>query len=343
MKKLLNTLYVTTQHTYLKKEGQAVAIILDNETKLRLPVHNLSSIITFGAVSLSPYLIHYCAENNVCISFFSEYGKFLARVHGPRSGNVLLRREQFRWADNEDKSLCISRMILMGKIHNSRAVIRRALRDHPDKINVIKMKEVEARLTHYINRVGRSTNLDEIRGVEGDSAGNYFSVFNEMITNGSECFTFKGRNKRPPTDPVNALLSFLYTLLAHDCRSALEGVGLDPYVGFLHRDRPGRASLALDLMEEFRSFVTDRIALSLINRRQLKKNDFIYTGSGAVILKEEPRKTLLNEWQKKKQEEIIHPYLNEKIKIGIIPHIQARLLARCIRGDLEAYPPFLWK
>lgn len=343
MKKLLNTLFVTSQHAYLKKEGESVVVIIDNEVRLRLPVHTLDGIVTFGAVSVSPYLLHHCAKNNVTVSFLSEYGHFLARVHGPVSGNVLLRREQFRLADEEAICLEISKSMLKGKIHNSRAVIRRALRDHSEKVDIDKMKYVELRLSHYLNKIDRIENIDCLRGVEGDAAGNYFSVFQEMITINDSEFSFSERNKRPPKDRVNALLSYIYTILTHDCRSALEGVGLDPCVGFLHKDRPGRASLALDLMEEFRSFLADRMALTLINRKQITGNDFIASGSGAVIMKEDTRKTILSEWQKKKQDEITHPYLEEKIKIGIIPHIQAQLLARYIRGDIDGYPVFLWK
>ena len=343
MKKLLNTLYVTTQHAYLKKEGESVVVMIDNETRLHLPIHTLDGIVTFGAISISPYLLHHCAKNNVTVSYLSEYGQFLARVHGPVSGNVLLRREQYRMADIDDMCLEISKSMLKGKIHNSRAVIRRALRDHSEKVNIDKMKFVELRLSHYLNKIDSIDDIESLRGVEGDAAGNYFSVFQEMTTTDDPEFFFSGRNKRPPKDRVNALLSYIYTILSHDCRSALEGVGLDPYVGFLHKDRPGRSSLALDLMEEFRSFLADRLVLTLINRKQLTGKDFINTGSGAVTMKEDARKTILSEWQKKKQDEITHPYLEEKIKIGMIPHIQAQLLARYIRGDIDGYPAFLWK
>lgn len=343
MKKLLNTLYVTTQHAYLKKEGESVVVLIDNETRLRLPVHTLDGIVTFGAVSVSPYLLQHCAKNNVTVSYLSEYGQFLARVQGPTSGNVLLRRGQFRMADDETICLEISKSMLKGKIHNSRAVIRRAIRDHSEKVDIEKMKSVELRISHYLNKIDRMGDIESLRGIEGDAASNYFSVFQEMITADDPDFFFSERNKRPPRDRVNALLSYIYTVLSHDCRSALEGVGLDPYVGFLHKDRPGRSSLALDLMEEFRAFLADRLALTLINRKQITGKDFINSGSGAVIMKEDARKTILSEWQKKKQDEIFHPYLEEKIKIGMIPHIQAQLLARHIRGDIDGYPPFLWK
>ncbi len=342
MKKLLNTLYVTTQKAYLKKEGESVVVMIDNEIRLRLPIHTLDGIVTFGAVSVSPYLLHHCAKNEVTVSFFSEYGQFLARVQGPVSGNVLLRREQYRMADNETTCLHISRSLLKGKIHNSRVVLRRAVRDHPEKADTEKLTYAELRLSHYLNKIDRIEDIDGLRGIEGDAAGNYFGVFQEMITADDPAFSFTGRNKRPPKDRVNALLSYIYTILSHDCRSALEGVGLDPCVGFLHKDRPGRSSLALDLMEELRSFLADRLALTLINRKQMTGKGFIISGTGAVLMKEDSRKTILSEWQKKKQEEITHPYLEEKIKIGMIPHIQARLLSRYIRGDIDGYPPFLW-
>lgn len=343
MKKLLNTLYVTTQQAYLKKEGESVVVIIGSEIKLRLPIHTLDGIVTFGAVSVSPYLLHHCAKNNVTVSYFSEYGNFLARVQGPVAGNVLLRRQQFRMADDEAVCLEISKSMLKGKIHNSRAVIRRTLRDHSEKVDIEKLRFVELRMSHCINKIDRMADIDSLRGIEGDTAGNYFSVFPQMIITDDRDFSFSDRNKRPPKDPVNALLSYIYTVLSHDCRSALEGVGLDPYVGFLHKDRPGRSGLALDLMEEFRSFLADRLALTLINRKQLSGKDFIFSESGAVVMKEDTRKIILSEWQKKKQDEITHPYLEEKIKIGMIPHIQAQLLARYIRGDIDGYPPFLWK
>ena len=340
MKKHLNTLYVTTQNAYLHKEGQSVVVKVEKETRLRIPVHTLDGIVCFGAVSMSPFLMHHCAESNVAISFLSMYGKFLARVQGPVSGNVLLRREQYRVADHPESTATIASNMLIGKLANTRAVVRRAQRDHGENTD---LKTAESRLTQYLRRLERPMPIDELRGNEGEAAASYFAAFPQLITSKEEAFAFTGRNRRPPTDPINALLSFTYTLLVHDCRSALEGVGLDPCVGFLHTDRPGRPSLALDLMEEFRAFLADRLVLSLINRRQIQPKDFNDSAGGAVSMSNSARKELLTAWQKRKQEEITHPYLGEKCKVGLVPHIQAQLLARHLRGDLEAYPPFIWK
>ena len=346
MKKHLNTLYVTTQNAYLKKEGQSVVVNVEKETRLRVPVHTLDGIVCFGAVSMSPFLMHHCAENNVAVSFLSQYGKFLARIQGPVSGNVLLRREQYRVADHPEAAAGIARHMLIGKLANARAVLRRALRDHAGKQNAPSCNELEKnqqRLRQYIQRLEKPMPIDQLRCNEREAAASYFAAFPQLITAKDQAFAFTGRNRRPPTDPVNALLSFTYTLLVHDCRSALEGVGLDPCVGFLHTDRPGRPSLALDLMEEFRAFLADRLVLSLINRKQIQPKDFDDSAGGAVSMTDSARKTLLATWQKRKQEEITHPYLGEKCKIGLLPHIQAQLLARHLRGDLEAYPPFIWR
>jgi CRISPR-associated protein Cas1 len=343
MKKHLNTLYVTTQNAYLYKEGESVVVNVEKETRLRLPVHTLDGIVCFGAVSMSPFLMHHCAENNVAVSFLSEYGKFLARIQGPVAGNVLLRREQYRRADRPEEAAGITRNFLIGKLANARTVLRRAIRDHADKADFHCLEKNEKRLTQYLQRLETPRPVDELRGIEGEAAASYFAAFPQLITVPDDAFAFTGRNRRPPLDPVNALLSFVYTLLVHDCRSALEGVGLDPCVGFLHTDRPGRPSLALDLMEEFRAFLADRLVLSLINRRQIQPKDFNDSAGGAVTMTDDARKTLLATWQKRKQEEIIHPYLGETCKVGLLPHLQAQLLARHLRGDLDAYPPFIWR
>jgi len=346
MKKHLNTLYVTTQNAYLHKEGQSVVVRVEKENRLRLPIHTLDGIVCFGAISMSPFLMHHCAENNVAVSFLSLYGKFLARIQGPVSGNVLLRREQYRVADHPEAAAHIARNMLIGKIANARAVLRRAQRDHGEKSSqpsCNELEKAEQRLRQYVQRLEKPMPIDELRGNEGEAAASYFAAFPQLITVSDEAFAFTGRNRRPPTDPVNALLSFTYTLLVHDCRSALEGVGLDPCVGYLHTDRPGRPSLALDLMEEFRAFLADRLVLSLINRRQIQPKDFKDSAGGAVTMTDDARKTLLTTWQKRKQDEITHPYLGEKCKIGLLPHLQAQLLARHLRGDLEAYPPFIWR
>ncbi len=340
MKKHLNTLYVTTQGAYLRKEGQSVVVSIEKQDRLRLPIHTLDSIVCFGAVSMSPFLMFHCAENNVGVSFLSEHGRFLARVAGPVSGNVLLRQAQYRAAESKEIATTIARNTLVGKISNARTVLRRALRDHGEQAEI---RAAEKRLGHFLVRLQRPLRLDELRGYEGEAAATYFAVFDCLMTVQDDTFRFRGRNRRPPVDPVNALLSFVYTLLVHDCRSALEGVGLDPQVGFLHAVRPGRPSLALDLMEEFRSFLADRLVLSLINRKQVQARDFIYSAGSAVTMTEGARRNVLEAWQKRKLDELVHPFIGEKCKIGLLPHLQARLLARHLRGDLEAYPPFLWK
>ncbi len=343
MKKHLNTLFVTSQGAYLAKEGETIVVKVEQEIRLRLPVHTIGGIVCFGNVSCSPFLMGFCAGNGVGISFLTEHGRFLARVQGPVSGNVLLRREQYRKADDPKGSADIARSVLTGKIANSRAVLQRALRDHAEKIAVNEVSLSVKLLSHHLDLLNHDQPLDILRGCEGDAAHVYFSVFDHLIVAQKEDFSFHERNRRPPLDNVNALLSFIYTLLVHDIRSALETVGLDPAVGFLHRDRPGRPSLALDMMEEFRPFLADRLALSLINRQQVQAKGFQKSDSGAVMMTDETRKTLLIAYQERKQEEILHPFLDEKVTIGLLFHIQAQLMARYLRGDLDGYPPFIWK
>jgi CRISPR-associated protein Cas1 len=343
MKKLLNTLYVTTQGAYLSKEGETVLVSVEKEKRLQLPIHTLGGIVCFGRVMCSPYLMGFCAEKNVGMSFLSENGRFLARVQGPVSGNVLLRREQYRRADDQIFSAAMARFTLTGKIANARTVLQRVMRDHSDKITLSEVEKAVAVMSDALKRIETIDALDELRGIEGETARSYFSVFDQMITNQKEDFYFRGRNRRPPLDNVNCLLSFLYTLVLHDVRSALEGVGLDPAVGFLHRDRPGRPGLALDMMEEFRSFVSDRLALSLINLGQVKPKGFKKTDTGAIIMTDETRKEVIVTYQKRKQDEILHPFIGEKVAIGILFHVQALLLARYLRGDLDGYPPFIWR
>lgn len=343
MKKHLNTLFVTTQGTYLSKEGETVVVKVGNEIRLRLPVHTIGGIVCFGNVLCSPFLLGFCAENNVAVSFLTEHGRFLARVQGPASGNVLLRRGQYRKADDEKTSAEITRCILAGKLANCRTVLQRALRDHGEKVNARAITDAASRLNGYLERLGSENAPDTLRGIEGNAASLYFSVFDELITSQKEDFTFEERNRRPPLDNVNALLSFVYTLTMHDVRSALECVGLDPAVGFLHRDRPGRPGLALDLMEEFRPFLADRLVLSLINLKKVGKEGFRKTESGAVLMSDETRKEVLVSYQNRKQEEMVHPFLGEKVLVGMLFHVQALLLSRNIRGELDAYPPFIWK
>ena len=343
MKKLLNTLYVTTQGAYLAREGETVLVRVEKETRLQVPVHTLSGIVCFGQVSCSPFLLGLCAERGVGVSLLTENGRFLARVQGPVSGNVLLRRQQYRWADDGDRSADLSRSFLIGKIANSRTVLQRALRDHREKPGGEDLEGASVRLRFSLEQLPRAASLDTLRGIEGDAAGTYFGVFNHLITAQKEDFLFHERSRRPPLDKVNCLLSFVYTLVMHDIRSALESVGLDPAVGFLHRDRPGRASLALDLMEEFRPVLADRLVLSLINLGVMQKSGFRQAETGGVTMDADTRKALLVAYQKRKQEEINHPFLNEKIEIGLLPFAQALLLARHVRGDLDGYPPFIWK
>ena len=343
MKKHLNTLYVTTQGAYLSKEGETVLVSVEREKRLQVPVHTLGGIVCFGRVICSPFLMGFCAENDVGLSFLTENGRFLARVQGPVSGNVLLRREQYRRADDPAFSAQMTRFILTGKIANCRTVLQRAVRDHGEKIARPDLEQAIAEMGERLKRLERIDSLDALRGVEGETARGYFAVFDHLITNQKEGFFLKGRNRRPPLDNVNCLLSFLYTLLMHDVRSALEGVGLDPAVGFLHRDRPGRPGLALDLMEEFRPFLADRLALSLINLGQVAAKGFKASETGAVTMTDDTRKQVLVAYQKRKQEEITHPFLGEKMAIGILFHVQALLLARYLRGDLDGYPPFVWR
>ncbi len=343
MKKLLNTLYVTTQGAYLKKDGETIAVKIDGSVRLRLPVHTIGQIVCFGNVTCSPFLLGFCAEKGVGISFLTERGRFLARVQGPVSGNVLLRRAQYRMADDPEKTVAVAANFLTGKLFNSRTVIERARRDHGGKIDSSRLKQASLILKYNLKRIGQETNLESLRGIEGDGANAYFSVFDELIMAQKDAFFFKIRNRRPPEDRVNCLLSFLYTLLLHDVRSALESVGLDPQVGFLHRDRPGRPSLALDVMEEFRPVIADRLALNLINLGQISPDGFSTSASGGVFMDDETRKTVLTTYQKRKQDVITHPFTGDKAPIGIIFHLQAQLLARHIRGDLDGYPPFFWK
>lgn len=343
MKKHLNTLYVTTQGAYLSKEGETIVVKIDGEARLRLPIHTIGGIVCFGNVGCSPFLMGFCAENQVGVSFLTEHGRFLARIQGPVSGNVLLRREQYRLADDLEASAEVARSILTGKIANCRAVLQRAIRDHSGKFDEQAMRHALQRLTRQIDLLDGSNSLDELRGLEGDSAHVYFDVFDNLIVAQKDAFRFDERNRRPPLDNVNCLLSFVYTLLMHDVRSALETVGLDPAVGFLHRDRPGRPGLALDLMEEFRPFIADRLVLSLINLQQVQSKGFKRAESGAVAMSDDTRKTVLVAYQERKQEEITHPFLGEKVMIGILFHIQALLMARYLRGDLDGYPPFIWK
>ncbi len=344
MKRLLNTLFVTTQGAWLARERENVLVRVEQETRLRLPIHNLGGIVGFGQVSASAPLMGLCAERGVSISFFTEQGRFLARVEGPVSGNVLLRRQQHRQSENPDRAVLLAATLVAAKIVNSRFVLQRALREYRHEQGSVSLRGVIEHLDSLLRQVrGEGVALDSVRGYEGIAAKRYFEVFPLLIRREENAFQFQGRTRRPPRDPVNAILSFLYTLLRHDIAAALDGVGLDPAMGFLHRDRPGRPALALDMMEELRAPLADRLALSLINRGQIRPSGFVTTESGAVNMDEDTRKKILVAWQERKRETIRHPYLDETVEIGLIPHLQARLLAAYLRGDLDAYPAFIWR
>lgn len=343
MKKLLNTLYVTSSNRYLSLDGENVVILEEQKEVGRVALHNLQSIVTFGYTGASPALMGACAQRNIDLSFMSGNGRFLARVSGEVKGNVTLRKKQYRISEDRQQSVYIARNFIVGKVYNARWILERAARDYPLRLNVEKLKEKSNILYKSLLNIRNCENTMSLLGLEGEAASVYFSVLDELILQQKDDFAFHGRNKRPPLDNVNAMLSFAYTLLAGMCGAALEGVGLDPYVGFYHTDRPGRMSLALDIMEELRSVMADRFVITLINKKMIKNNHFDKKENGAVILNEEGRKIFLTSWQLKKQDTIKHPFLNEKIEWGMVPHAQAMLLARFLRGDLDEYPPFFWK
>ncbi len=346
MRRHLNTLYITSEGAWLQKDGENVVIKVGGENNGRVPFHLLGGIVCMGAVGITPALMGHCAKNGICIAFLDRSGRFLARVEGPVSGNVFLRRNQYRLADDAKNTGLLVSYIVTGKLLNQRSVIRRALRDHggnmPDELKH-RLQACEHRLTNTARRSRKSVLTDSLRGIEGEAAQSYFQVFSVLVRNKDPVFEFKSRSRRPPLDPVNALLSFIYTLLLQDCRSALESVGLDPFVGFLHRDRPGRPSLALDLMEELRPIFADRLVLTLLNRKQLKPKDFKTSISGAVTMREKAIRKILIAYQDRKKDEILHPFLKEATTFGLIPHIQAKLLAQYVRGDIDGYPTFIWK
>lgn len=346
MRRQLNTLYVTSEGAWLRKDGANIVMEIDGVIRGRIPVHMLESLVCIGRVLVSPPLLGYCAEQGICISYLTPNGKFLARIEGPVSGNVLLRREQYRRSDDPVGCAAIVANLLIGKVHNQRAVIGRAQRDHgatmADAVNK-ELAHTHKRLARIAERFLHERDINVLRGLEGEAAQAYFGVFDHLIRVPDAALRFQGRSRRPPLDAVNALLSFLYTLLTHDCRSALETVGLDPAVGYLHRDRPGRPSLALDLVEEFRPVLADRLALSMLNRKQLSANDFLVMDNGAVLLSEQARKQVLIAYQDRKREELKHGFLQEQAPLGLFMFAQAQLLARHLRGDLDAYPPFIWK
>lgn len=342
MKKLLNTLYITSPDVFVSLDGETIVIKKKKHVDTRIPLHNIEGIVCFGYRGVSPALMLACAERTISLCFLSPSGRFQARFVGPMHGNVLLRKQQYRASDSKDECFANGKAFLLGKIGNCRKVLERTIRDHELVINKDNLQRVSNFLKSTIKMLRNCSNCDELFAYEGNAARAYFSVFNELILQQKNDFYFTERSRRPPMDNMNALLSFLYTLLANEVTSALDAVGLDPYVGFMHRDRPGRPSLALDLMEELRPVLADRLALTLVNRKQIDASGFRRKESGAIVMDDETRKLVIKSWQEKKQEKLIHPYLKEPVQYGLIPHIQASLLAKSLRGDIDGYPPFFW-
>lgn len=343
MRQLANTLFVTTPDTYLSLDGETIVVLKKEAELRRVPLHNLESIVAFGYTGASPALMGACAKRNIALSFLTQSGKFLARVVGESQGNLILRKTQYRLSDSEAASADLARSFLLAKLYNDRWILERAARDYALRLDAETLKRISAFLLRSIQQLEAAASLEEMRGIEGEAAAQYFSVFDDLILQQKENFFFHGRNRRPPLDNVNAMLSFVYTLLAHDTAAALETVGFDAYAGFLHRDRPGRISLALDLMEELRGVMADRLVLTLINRRMVRPEGFYQKENGAVLMDDDTRKAILTAWQNKKRETIVHPFLREKLEWGLVPYAQAMLLARYLRGDTDGYPPFLWK
>jgi len=343
VRKLLNTLFITSPDAYLACDNENIVVKIDREIKFRMPIHNIEGIVCFGYAGASPGLMALCCERGIALSFLTEYGRYQGRVTGSVHGNVLLRKTQYRWSENAETTARLAKRFVQAKIANSRLVLQRALRDHEYNEDENSLQMTVRWLSDMPERLEKTNDLEKIRGIEGEAAHLYFGCFDSLIIAQKDDFKMEKRVRRPPTDNVNALLSFVYTLLAHEVTAALETVGLDPQVGFLHCDRPGRASLAMDMMEELRPYMADRLVLSLINRRQINSNGFNIKESGAVLMTDETRKIVLTAWQKRKQEELTHLYLDEKINVGLIPYTQAMIMARHMRGDIEDYPPFFWR
>ena len=343
MHQLMNTLYITTEGAYLSLDHETLKIKLEQETKLQIPLHHVGGVVCFGDVLISPAAMRRCAEDGRFMVLLDRNGRFKARLEGPVSGNVLLRCAQHDAISDEEKTLSIARTMVAGKIQNSRQIVMRSARESDDASDTASLKGTATALANALSRVPRVEAIDVLRGIEGEAARAYFATFDRMVREDRETFTMDGRTRRPPRDPINALLSFLYALLMNDCVAAAEGVGLDPQMGFLHALRPGRAALALDIMEELRSVLADRLALTLINRRQIASKHFVDRPGGAVHLEDDGRKEVVVAYQKRKQEEIRHPVVNQQMPLGLVPHIQARLLARVLRGDMDVYPPFLYR
>lgn len=343
MRKLLNTLFILSEETYLSLDGENIVIIAENSEKRRFPLHMLENIMCFSYKGASPALMGACAERKIGLSFFSPNGKFLAGVHGKEYGNVLLRKQQYRISDDKEQGVQYAKNMMIGKVYNSRWTLERTARDHKERVDYESIRKISAELQEGLLKIRTVDTIDQLRGIEGELASRYFSVFDELILNQKDDFIFQTRNRRPPMDRVNALLSFAYAVMERECANALRSVGLDPFVGFMHTDRPGRESMALDMMEEFRSILCDRFVLTLINTKTVRKDSFMKGDDGAVLLNDKGRKIFFNNWQNRKRELITHPFLKEKMEWGLVPYIQALLLARTIRGDIEEYPPFLWK
>lgn len=343
MRKLLNTLFILSEETYLSLDGENIVILAENSEKRRFPLHMLENIMCFSYKGASPALMGACAERKIGLSFFSPNGKFLAGVHGKEYGNVLLRKQQYRISDDKEQRVQYAKNMMIGKVYNSRWTLERTARDHKERVDYESIRKISAELQEGLLKIRTVDNIDQLRGIEGELASRYFSVFDELILNQKDDFIFQTRNRRPPMDRVNALLSFAYAVVERECANALRSVGLDPFVGFMHTDRPGRESMALDIMEEFRSILCDRFVLTLINTKTVRKDSFMKGDDGAVLLNDKGRKIFFNNWQNRKRELITHPFLKEKMEWGLVPYIQALLLARTIRGDIEEYPPFLWK
>lgn len=343
MKKLLNTLYITTPNVYLSLDGENIVLLQEQSELGRVPLHNLEGIVCFGYRGVSPALMGACTEKGIGLCFLTQHGRFLARVVGPVSGNVLLRETQYFRAADEVQALAIARSFLLGKIYNGRWCLERVKRDHPMRIDLEKVDQAIGQMLQSLTELEKAESRGELMGLEGIAAKAYFGVFSQMILRNESVFAFDGRTRRPPLDPVNAMLSFAYTLLGNEIATALETVGLDPAVGYLHTVRPGRASLALDLLEELRAPLADRFVVTQINLGMFTEKDFSKKENGAIFMTDEARKRFLSAWQKRKQETLVHPYLKEKIQWGLVAYAQAALLSRYLRGDLDAYPPFLWK
>lgn len=343
MRHLLNTLFVTSENLYLTLDGENIVAKNEQQVAARFPLHTLSGIICFTYPGASPALMGACAARGIALSFCKPNGRFLARINGENNGNVLLRRKQYRIADDLEQSCLVARNMIFGKLHNARWSVERTIRDHSLRVDCEKLSQTSAVLKNLMSLALKETVLDSLRGIEGVAGSAYFDCFEDRILNDKDFFYFNDRNRRPPMDPVNALLSYAYSMLSYEYCSALESVGLDAYVGFLHRDRPGRSSLALDMMEELRPCFADRLVLAMINNRMFKRNDFSREGNGSVRMSDEGRKTFLTFWQEKKKETLIHPFLHEKVPWGLVPYVQSLLLARFIRGDIDGYPAFVWK